>query len=174
MARRVQHTVEGSERLRQLVLGLTPQKSAGLGKSKMGITSYIKVRRPDVFRHTSPAHIPAQTVLRNGVPFSPRRAKGGARAGKALQTGRVAHRMVEQFCKTGKLPPRYRKDPVARWVRGIATALGSAGIEPLRCEFPCALGTLRTTVDMLGMALTADQTPVLVCVEFSTYANLLP
>ena len=144
----------------------------------MGITTFIK------------------QVLRNGVKFSPRRQRGNAsRAGKALARGRAAHRLIEAYCKTGKAPPAYRKDPVSRWTRGVARALVQAKIEPLRCELPCSLGQLseapppanrtggpadrcalltpssasaETNVDLLGLGLSADGKPELVCVEFKT------
>ena len=152
MARRVHHTVEGAEALRQLVLGLSPPPPETFSKAKMGITTYIR------------------DVLRQGVKFTPRRAhgSGGVRAGRALITGRVAHRQVEEFCKTGKLPPKYRKDPVSRWVRGMASALAAARLEPLRCELGCSLDQLRTNVDLVALGLTPDRKPVVVCVEFKT------
>lgn len=149
MVLRVRHTVDGAERIRTIVKGLTPQKG-GIGKSKMGITSYIA------------------TVLRNGVKFAPRRARGAASiACRSLQYGRATHRLLEKFCKTGALPSRFRRDPVATWVRGISTGLLRAGIEPLRTELPCALGQLRTAVDLLGLRVV-DGKPRLVCVEFKT------
>lgn len=144
----------------------------------MGITTFIK------------------QVLRNGVKFSPRRQRGNAsRAGKALARGRAAHRLIETYCLTGKTPPAWRKDAVSRWTRGVARALVQAKIEPLRCELACSLGQLsesglvgsvgsppppppprslllafpaETNVDLLGLGLSADGKPELVCVEFKT------
>ncbi|MGB1908184.1 MAG: hypothetical protein ACPHN3_12640, partial [Spongiibacter sp.] len=90
------------------------------------------------------------------------------KAGKALQYGRAAHRQIEQYCLTGKLPASYRKDNVSRWVRGVARCLHIAKIEPLRCELPCSLESLRTNVDMVGLSVDLDKNPVLVVVEFKT------
>lgn len=153
MAPTVRHTGEGAARLRKTVKDLK-KKTGTVSKSKMGITTFI------------------QRVLRNGVKFSPRRNKSNAsRSGTALARGRAAHRLIEKYCKTGQVPPPYRKDPVSRWVRGMAQALVRAGIEPLRCELPCELGTLRTNVDLLGMVLPSSgdaASPELVCVEFKT------
>lgn len=150
MAPRVKHTGPDAERLRSLVAGFASREPSS-GKSKMGITTFIK------------------QVLRMGVKFSPRRQKGNAsRAGKALARGRAAHRLIETYCKTGKTPPAYRKDPVSRWTRGVARALVQAKIEPLCCELPCELGQLKTNVDMLGLGLSASGTPELVCCEFKT------
>ena len=149
MAPRVRHTARGADQVRELVLGLEPREASG--KAKMGITTFIK------------------QILRNGVKFSPRRQKSNAtRAGKALARGRAAHRLIETYCKTGKTPPAYRKDPVSRWTRGVARALVQAKIEPLRCELPCDLGQLKTNVDMLGLGLSASGAPELVCCEFKT------
>lgn len=155
MVKRVRHTVEGAAALRELVERLVPPPPASFSGARMGITTYIK------------------DVLRNGVKFTPRRARGAgaARAGKALQTGRATHRLIEKFCKTGKLPPHYRKDVVSRWTRGFANALAVARLEPLRCELPCSLGQLRTNVDLLAMGVTGDGAPVLACVEFKTTSH---
>ncbi len=100
MAPRVKHTVDGASALRQTVLSLKkPQPS--VTTSRMGITTFI------------------QTVLRNNVRFQPRRVKSsGTRSGVALAHGRAAHRLVETFCKTGKLPPRWQRNNVAKWVTG--------------------------------------------------------
>lgn len=154
MAPRIKHTVAGADALRAKVLALKkPQPS--VVTSRMGVTTFIK------------------TVLRNNVKFSPRRGKSsGTRGGTALSRGRTAHRLVEAFCKTGKLPPKWRTDNVGKWVRGISDAMYRSGIEPLRCELGCYLGALKTNVDLLGMVVGKQSgKPELVCVEFKTTSH---